>query len=68
MLDSIVCDFAQAKKLFNLEEFKVRGEGTALIIPKRNIPLPNESGPWWVASVSARQVAESSENTRPFPW
>ena len=56
MLDSIVCDFAQAKKLFNLEEFKVRGEGTALIIPKRNIPLPNEINIFAKSNATTNQI------------
>lgn len=41
MLDTLIMSFNDAKSMFNIDEFKLRGEGTALIVPERNIPLPS---------------------------
>jgi len=39
-MDTIVVSFTDAIQLFDMDEFKTREQGTALITAKRNIPLP----------------------------
>ena len=41
MLDTLIMSFTDAKNIFDIDEFKLRDSGTALIVPQRNIPIPS---------------------------